>query len=153
MLRRVPAASEMRRRFRTVAPVLAVLAALASRGVAGEVTVSPGAFAGKAATEEKALRKVLEVYVDAIESKDVGQFRVVKPNLSDDEAKKARRAFESLQSQRIEITVLSVEFQDGQALVRVRRRDTINGSIVNSFPQSFSLAKTGEDWTIREIGR
>jgi hypothetical protein len=37
--------------------------------------------------------------------------------------------------------------------VRVSRRDTINGSIVSSFPQSFTLTKAHNDWSIREIGR
>ncbi len=133
--------------------LLLALAVCAASAEAGEVVAAPNAFSGSKASEEKAIRRLLESYVRAIETKDVDQFRSVKPNLSADEERKARKAFESLQSQAIVMTIQSVEVQEGQALVRVNRRDTINGTIVSSFPQSFSLAKAREDWNIREIGR
>lgn len=139
--------------LRLGAAVLAVLLAGTARAAAFEVIAAPAAFSGRALAEEAAIRKLLERYVHAIETKDVAQFRAVKPNLSDDEEKKAKRAFESLRSQAIVITVQSVEVQGDTAIVRVSRRDTINGSIVSSFPQSFVLAKAHEDWSIREIGR
>jgi hypothetical protein len=103
--------------------------------------------------EERAIQKVLEAYVRAIETRDLDLFRVVKPNLSAEEEKKVRKAFESLKSQVVEITVQSAEIHDSEAMVKVSRRDTINGSIVSSFPQSFSLAKSKEGWSIRDIAR
>ncbi len=134
--------------------LLVALALCAARGDAGEVLVGASAFSGaKVSSEERAIRRLLENYVRAIESKDVERFRAVKPNLSPDDERKARKAFESLQSQAIVMTIQSVEVQEAEALVRVGRRDTINGTIVSSFPQSFTLAKTRDDWTIREIGR
>ena len=138
---------------RLVAAVLVALALGSARAAAVEVIAAPAAFSGRALAEEAAIRKLLERYVHAIETKDVAQFRAVKPNLSEDEEKKARKAFDSLQSQSVVITVQSVEVQGDTALVRVSRRDTINGTIVSSFPQSFSLARLREEWSIREIGR
>jgi hypothetical protein len=139
--------------LRLAAAVLVALALGSARATAGEVIAVPAAFSGRALAEEAAIRKLLERYVRAIESKDVVQFRAVKPNLSEDEERKARKAFDSLQSQAIVITVQSVEVQGDTASVRVNRRDTINGTIVSSFPQSFTLARSREDWSIREIGR
>jgi hypothetical protein len=131
----------------------AALVAGAARASALEVIAPPAAFSDRAVAEEGAIKKLLERYVHAIETKDVAQFRAVKPNLSDDEERKARKAFDSLQSQAVVITVQSVDVQGDSAIVRVSRRDTINGSIVSSFPQSFTLTKSHDDWSIREIGR
>jgi len=99
------------------------------------------------------IRKTLEVYVRAVEGKDVQLFRTVKPNLSDEEEKRARAAFKSVQSQVVRINVLSVDVREGHAIVKVTRRDTLNGSIVSSFPQTFQMAKETAGWTILDIGR
>ncbi len=120
---------------------------------AGEIMAGAGAFTGASAqAEELGLRKVLENYVRAIEAKDVDLFRTVKPNLSPEEERRAKKAFESLQSQAIVMTIQSVEVQAGQATVKVGRRDTINRTIVSSFPQTFTLEKVKEGWAIRQIG-
>jgi len=108
---------------------------------------------GDLTTEATNIRKVLEAYVHAVEAKDVQMFRAVKPNLSDEEEKRARLAFKSIQSQVVKMNVLAVEVKDGKATVKVSRRDTINGSIVSSFPQTFQLAKEPAGWTIQDIGR
>jgi hypothetical protein len=116
---------------------------------AAAVTLPSGALT----TEATNIRKVLETYVHAVEAKDVRMFRAVKPNLSDEEEKRARLAFKSIQSQVIKMNVLALEVKDGKATVKVSRRDTINGSIVSSFPQTFQLAKETGAWTIQDIGR
>ena len=117
-------------------------------------TVSPVALpAGDLPAEAGAIRKALEVYVRAVEGKDVQMFRSVKPNLSEEEERRARAAFKSVQSQVVRINVLSLEVREGKATVKVARRDTINSSIVSSFPQTFQLAKETAGWTIQDIGR
>ncbi|HEY8148722.1 MAG TPA: hypothetical protein VIK51_07430 [Vicinamibacteria bacterium] len=108
---------------------------------------------GELSTEAISIRKVLEVYVRAVEAKDLQMFRTVKPNLSEEEEKRARAAFKSIQSQVVKMNVLSLEVKEGKATVKVSRRDTINGSIVSSFPQTFSLAKETAGWLIQDIGR
>jgi hypothetical protein len=109
--------------------------------------------AGSLSTEATNIRKVLETYVHAVEAKDVEMFRTVKPNLSEDEEKRARMAFKSIQSQVVKMNVLALDVKDGKATVKVSRRDTINGSIVSSFPQTFQLAKEPAGWMIQDIGR
>jgi hypothetical protein len=136
-----------------VLPALALACLLGASAESGEVRAGASAFAGpQAQAEERALRKVLEGYVRAIEARDVEAFRVVKPNLSGEEEKRVRKAFASLQSQEIVMTIQAVELKDAEATIRVSRRDTINGSIVSSFPQTFTLARAREGWIIQEIG-
>jgi len=108
---------------------------------------------GDLTTEATNIRKVLETYIHAVEAKDVQMFRAVKPNLTDEEEKRARMAFKSIQSQVVKMSVLALEVKNGKATVKVSRRDTINGSIVSSFPQTFQLAKVPAGWTIQDIGR
>jgi hypothetical protein len=109
--------------------------------------------AGSLTTEVAGIRKVLEAYVRAVEAKDVQMFRTVKPNLSEDEERRVRMAFKSIQTQVVKMNVLSLDVKEGRATVKVSRRDTINGSIVSSFPQTFQLAKEHAGWTIQDIGR
>ena len=141
--------------MRTAVSMVLGFALLAgARGEAGEIATGPGAFTGAAAqAEERALLKVLEAYVRAIEVKDVDLFRTVKPNLSMDEERRARKAFESIQSHTIVMTILAVDVQGTLATVKVSRRDTINKSIVSSFPQTFALEKAKDGWFVRDIGR
>jgi hypothetical protein len=110
--------------------------------------------AGDAHAETPGIRKVLEVYVRAVSQKDVALFRSVKPNMTEEEERRAKAAFKSVQSQVVRMNVLALDVKAQQATVRVARRDTLNGSIVSSFPQTFLLARTGAGgWVIQDIGR
>jgi hypothetical protein len=109
--------------------------------------------AGELSTEAAGIRRVLETYIKAVEAKDVQMFRSVKPNLSEEEEKRARAAFKSVATQVVKMSVLSLDVKEGKATVKVARRDTINGSIVSSFPQTFQMAKETSGWTIQDIGR
>ena len=108
---------------------------------------------GAPSPEHRAIQKMLEAYVVAIETRDLALFRSAKPNLSAEEERRVKKAFESVQSQVVEITVQSAELGETEATLKVKRRDTINGSIVSSFPQTFSLAKAKGGWSIQDIGR
>ena len=134
--------------------VLGMLVVLALSASA-EAAYAPDFQSASAAPspDETAIRKVIADYAKAIENKDLDLFKTVKPNLTLEEEKRARTAFASIQSQVVKITFLSVELKEHQAVVKVTRRDTINGSIVSSFPQTFSLAKETAGWTIQDIGR
>jgi hypothetical protein len=149
------------RRFRGWGSGLAALALvfvfLAARRSAASIADDPPSPvslpSGSVPSEAAGIRKVLEAYIRAVEAKDVAMFRSVKPNLSDEEEKRVRTAFKSVQSQTVKMNVLSVEVKETHATVKVARRDTINGSIVSSFPQTFELAKEAAGWTIQDIGR
>jgi hypothetical protein len=136
--------------MRRPAPLVLAFLALVARAGPGE---APVAFATPSAkAEEAAIRKALERYEKAIESKDLEAFRAVKPSLSADEEQRMRKAFESVRSQEIEMTILAAEVSDAEAVLKVSRRDTINHSIVSSFPQTFTLSRGREGWVIERIG-
>src|SRR5437667_9438665 len=98
-------------------------------------------------------RMVIEETDMVIENKDLDMLKTVNPNLSADEEKRARNAFASIQSQVVRITFLSIDMKEHQAVVKVTRRDTINGSIPGAFPQTFTMSKGRTGWVIAEIGR
>lgn len=124
-----------------------LLVAAASASPAGASAI------GNPASDEPAIQKLIADYGKAIENKDVSLFKTVKPNLSQEEEKRARAAFEAVKSQVVKITVVSMEVEGDVAVVRVSRRDTINGSLVSSFPQTFRLARGSGGWGIVEIGK
>jgi hypothetical protein len=111
------------------------------------------AAAAAESPDEAAIRKLIGDYARAIEKKDLDLFKTVKPNLTPEEEKRAKAAFASIQSQVVKITFLSIDVKETQAVVKVTRRDTINGSIPGAFPQTFSLSKSRSGWVIDEIGR
>jgi hypothetical protein len=130
---------------------LALLAA-ATGGFALEEQTAIAAAAVES-PEEAAIRKLIADYARAIESKDLGLFKTVKPSLTADEEKRAKAAFSSIQSQVVKIVFVSIDVKEHQAVVKVTRRDTINGSIPGAFPQTFNLSKGRSGWVIDEIGR
>jgi len=108
---------------------------------------------GPASRDEQDIRRLINDYAQAIEARDIPQFKKVKPNLSKEEEDRLRRAFQTVQSQVVKITILAIEIQGAQATARLARRDTINGSLVSSFPQTLSLGKGTTGWAIEQIGR
>ena len=131
--------------------MLVVLALTAPAEAAYAPDVQSASVASSA--DETAIRKVIADYARAIENKDIDLFKAVKPSLSPDEEKRARTAFASIQSQVVKITFVSIDMKEHQAVVKVTRRDTINGSIPGAFPQTFTMSKGRTGWVIDEIGR
>ncbi|HXB57456.1 MAG TPA: hypothetical protein VN461_22030 [Vicinamibacteria bacterium] len=111
------------------------------------------AATGPESPDETAVRKLLGDYARAIEHKDLGLFRTVKPNLTKEEESRLQKAFSSVQSQVVKITIQSIQVQVRQATVRLMRRDTIDSSMIASFPQTLLLDRVQDGWTIREINR
>lgn len=134
-----------------VAPTLLMLVLCAPTGAA--FSFDPQAAPAAEAPEETAIRRVIADYAKAIENKDLELFKNVKPNLSADEEKRTRSAFASIRSQVVKITFLSIDVKERQAIVKVTRRDTINGSIPGAFPQTFNMSKGRTGWVIDDIGR
>ena len=102
---------------------------------------------------EPAVRGVIADYGRAIETKDIGLFKTVMPELSSDNEKKLTEAFKAIKSQQVRVTVESVEIEGTKATVRVSRLDTINGKSQPVQSQVFRLVQKGAAWTIQSIGR
>ena len=106
-----------------------------------------------ASHDEAAVRQVINDYGRAIQEHDLPLFKKLKPNLTKDEEGRLRRAFETVKSQVVNITILDVGIDGSRSVVHLARRDTIAGSLVSSFPQTLALQKGPEGWVIEQIGR
>ena len=102
------------------------------------------------------IRRVVATYARAIETKDLSLFRSVKPNLSADEQRRIEQGFRAVESQQVSMSVVSIEQKGSDALVRVRRRDTIQAGgrqQISESQQTMSMTRTASGWVIKEIGR
>jgi hypothetical protein len=112
------------------------------------------ASARPAESDEAAIRRVVATYARAIETQDLGLFRSVKPNLSLDEQRRIEDGFRAVTSQRVALTIVSIEPHGQDVTVRVRRRDTIQAGgreqTVDSV-QTMTLAHAASGWLIRDI--
>jgi len=116
----------------------------------------PSSVAPQAEDDESAIRRVLAAYARAIESKDLDAFRSVKPNLSAAEQRRLEDSFKAVASQKVDITVLSIERRASGAAVKVKRRDTLTvggRSTTSDSQQTMTLGRTSAGWIISEIGR
>ena len=106
--------------------------------------------------DDASIRRVVGAYARAIEAKDLDAFRSVKPNLSAAEQRRLEESFRSVASQKVDISVLSIERHGSSAAVKVRRRDTLTAggrSQTSESQQTMTLIRSGAGWVIREIGR
>ena len=103
--------------------------------------------------QEEAVKRLLATYQRAIETKDLGLFRSVKPNLTGEEERRLKKAFDSTKTQQVTITVAAVDCGEKSCVVRLNRRDTLDASIVSSFPQTMRLTQAEGGLVIEEIGR
>jgi serine/threonine protein kinase len=112
-------------------------------------------LAGASADEdEAAIRRVIATYARAIESKDLALFRSVKPNLSREEERRLQDGFRAVTSQRVSLTILSIDKRGDEASTVLRRRDTIQAGgrqQTSESQQTMTLARAGRGWTIVDI--
>jgi ketosteroid isomerase-like protein len=103
--------------------------------------------------DEAAIRRVVAAYAKAIESRDIGLYRTVKPNLSRDDERKLRDSFNSVSSHRVSIAVQSVDLRGDTAIVKVLRQDTVQGARVQGpdLRQTLTFARAGNGWVITDI--
>ncbi|HET9832747.1 MAG TPA: serine/threonine-protein kinase, partial [Vicinamibacterales bacterium] len=88
----------------------------------------PAPAAPAAEDDDSAIRRLIAAYAHAIETKDLGAFRSVKPNLSGAEQRRLEDSFRSVASQKVDINVLAIERRGPTAVVKVKRRDTLTAS-------------------------
>ena len=106
------------------------------------------------AGDEAAIRGVVAAYARAIENKDLSSFRTLKPNLSREEERRLRDGFRAVSSQRVHLTVVSLDLRGDRASVTVRRRDTIDAGgreQTSERGQTLTLSKAGTSWVIVDI--
>ena len=113
---------------------------------------TPSAVPAPVASDDAAMRRLVEEYGRAIQAKDIALFRAVKPNLSADEEKRLRTFFKQSKSYKVAIAVVSIKIEGALALVRVSRQDTIDGTPFQ-LQQTLTMVKSGDAWIIRDIGQ
>ena len=106
--------------------------------------------------DDSAIRAVVSAYARAIESKDLALFRSIKPNLGADEERRIQQGFRAVTSQKVNITVTSIDRRNATASVQLRRQDIIEAGgrrQSSESRQTMTLAKSNGTWVIVEIGR
>ena len=143
--------------------------AVADPGVAAQVAAAPAArepavddpairepapsAPAPSIDEASAIRNVIATYEQAIEGKDLELYRSVKPNLSAEEASQLQTSFAFVESQQIDIEIISMDIRASQAFLRIARRDTIvadGRERISQTEQLITLSKTAGGWVIVE---
>jgi serine/threonine protein kinase len=104
--------------------------------------------------DDAAIRTLIATYARAIESKDLALFRSTKPNLTAEEERRLQAGFRAVTSQRVDLTVLSIDRRGQSASVTLRRRDTIRADgrdYTTESRQMMTLASTNGAWVIVNI--
>lgn len=128
------------------------------RAAPAEPAPLPAAAPAIAAREsdETLVRRALDTYERAVESKDVALFRSVRPTLSADEERRLRASFAQIEKQDIEMRVEQVTISGDTAEARVARVDTVQTggrAQTSRSTQTIRLARRGAGWIIVELGR
>jgi hypothetical protein len=103
---------------------------------------------------DAAIRGLIATYARAIETKDLALFRSIKPNLSADEQRRLQAGFQAVSSQRVALTILSIDRHGDDAAATVRRRDTIEiGGRTQTVDtqQTLQLARARGGWVVVAI--
>jgi hypothetical protein len=120
------------------------------------LTAAPDRKPPAAADDDVAIRALVATYVRAIESKDLTLFRSIKPNLGADEERRIQQGFRAVTSQKVNITITSIDRRGDTAVLQLRRQDIIEAGGRRQSPESrqtMTLAKSNGTWFIVEIGR
>jgi serine/threonine protein kinase len=117
------------------------------------VTPEPSQPAAPVETDEAAIRRVIRVYEQAIETKNIGLYRSVRPGLTPAAETVLMNSFRQIDSQEIDIRVENLRIEGKTATARLGRRDTLitagRRQIQNS-TQTLRFEKTGAGWIIAE---
>ena len=104
--------------------------------------------------DEAAIKRLIGSYGRAIESKDLALFRSIKPNLSAAEERRLQEGFRAVASQRVSLTVNSIDRKGDRAVVSVRRRDTIEvggRQQTAETQQTLTVTRDNGGWVIVDI--
>jgi ketosteroid isomerase-like protein len=104
--------------------------------------------------DDAEIRRVVATYARAIEGKDIALFRSVKPNLTSAEQRRLEDGFRAVSKQAVNITILSINRKGQDAVVTLRRRDTIQAGgrqQQSESQQMLTLNRNTNGWHIVEI--
>jgi serine/threonine protein kinase/tetratricopeptide (TPR) repeat protein len=116
-------------------------------------TLPPPAPVAPVVNEDAAVRQVIADFARAVETKDIALYRAVRPGISAEDEKHLREAFKTIRSQTVTLTIHSVQVDGGRAVVKLSRRDTIDGRSLNAMEQTIQLQKGPAGWAIQQIAQ
>jgi serine/threonine protein kinase len=105
-------------------------------------------------SEDAAIRQVIANYGRAIEGKDLRLFRAIKPNLTAEDERRLQEGFRAVTSQRVNLTILSIDRTDNRATAQIRRRDEIvagGRKQTTEAQQILSFVRAAGGWVIVDI--
>jgi serine/threonine protein kinase len=118
------------------------------------VTPTPAPPAPSVAeSDDAAIRRVIQTYKRAIETKDIALFRSVRPNLTRAAEATLTNSFKQIDSQQIDLRVENLRIDGRNASAQIVRRDTlISGGRrqVQNITQTLRFEKTDGGWFIAE---
>jgi hypothetical protein len=106
--------------------------------------------------DDAVIRGVVASYARAIESKDLVLFRSLKPNMAADEERRIQQGFRAVTSQKVNVTILSIDRRGDRATVQLKRQDVIEAGgrrQESESRQTMTMARQQRTWVILEIGR
>jgi serine/threonine protein kinase len=104
-------------------------------------------------TDDAAIRRVIRVYEQAIEAKDIALYRSVRTNLTRAAETVLMNSFRQIDSQEIDIKIESLRIDGRTASARLVRRDTLvtgGRREVRNSTQTMRFEKTDAGWLIAE---
>lgn len=106
-----------------------------------------------AVDEDAAVRQVVARLKQAIEQKDLALYKRLRPDLTADEERRLRDAFQNVTSQQVEYAIESVTLEGSRATLRVTRTGRVSGQSVPAVRQVLRMTKIDGAWVISEIGQ
>ena len=104
-------------------------------------------------TDEAAIRRVIRIYEQAIETEDIALYRSVRPGLTKQAETVLMNSFRQIDSQEIEMRVENLRIDGRTATARVARRDTLTTAgrrQTQNSTQTLRFEKTDSGWVIAE---
>ena len=106
-----------------------------------------------AESDDAAIRRVIQTYKRAIETKDIALFRSVRPNLTRAAETVLMNSFKQIDSQQIDLRVENLRIDGRTASAKIVRRDTLitaGRPQVQNSTQTLRFQKTDAGWFIAE---
>ena len=110
--------------------------------------------ASSAANPRAEVRATLDSYVRAVETKDIGLLRQVRPGLTDEEINRTRASNEIKKSQKVDLKVDEITINGDQAQAVGRREDVIilkdGQRLRQDLKFTYTLKRGSRGWVIQE---
>jgi hypothetical protein len=104
-------------------------------------------------SDEAAIRRVIRIYEQAIETEDIALYRSVRPGLTRAAETVLMNSFREIDSQEIDIRIESLRIDGRTATARIARRDTLTTAgrrQTQNSTQTLRFAKSEAGWIIAE---